>query len=114
MERKFPQSVLSMNYDRNDRCKGYFHHDKLFAPQRIPHAGSGTNAAECQCTGTEEGTTGKGSAGGSRCSGSTPGPSGARRAAISGSTKSRRIATSGPAAGRSAATRSAKNRRAGA
>jgi hypothetical protein len=134
-ERKFPQSVLWMNCDRNDRCKGYIHHDKIFAPERTPRAGSSANATKRQRTGTKEGTSGKGSAGGSGSAGSASGPSGARRAAISGSAKSRRtatagsaegrsttaraaksrrIATSSPAAGRSAAARPAKNRRAGA
>jgi hypothetical protein len=44
-----------MNCDRNDRCKGYFHHDKIFAPERNLRAGSGANADKRQCTGTEEG-----------------------------------------------------------
>jgi hypothetical protein len=24
-----------INCDRNDRCKGYFHHDKVFAPDAL-------------------------------------------------------------------------------
>ena len=101
-----------MNRDRNDRCKGYFHYEKISAPERTPRAGSSVNATKRQCPGTEEGTTGKGSAGSSGRSGSASGPSGARRTATtSGPAASRRTATAGSAEGRSTATRTAKSRR---